>query len=140
MAEAILRHLGGDRFQAFSAGTHPAGYIHALAFDALESLGIPVGELASKSIKDFADTPLDVVITVCDAAAAEPCPVWPGNPIRAHWSLPDPAHYPGTDDERRAFAILVAQRLKTKIDGLIALNPNLQADELRKRLEFLGEI
>ncbi len=140
MAEAILRHLGGDRFESLSAGSHPAGFIHLLAELALERMNIPLAEQSSKSWDEFVDTPIDAVITLCDAAASLPCPVFPGTPIQAHWSMPDPTQQPGTDDQRTAFAMLVAQRLRAKIEAMVALDWNLPRAELEKRLRFLGEI
>lgn len=140
MAEAILRHLGGDRFEAFSAGSHPAGFVHALAIETLMHLHVPIDDFISKSWDEYARKKMDVVITVCDAAAGEPCPVWPGDPIRAHWSLPDPVYHPGTEQERLAFAITVAERLKMKIQGMIDLDWTLPKGELQERIARLGEI
>jgi protein-tyrosine-phosphatase len=140
MAEAILRQIGGDRFEALSAGSRPAGFIHPLALGALAALQVPVGDPVSKSWVEFADKPVEVVVTVCDATAAEVCPVFPGAALRAHWSLPDPVFHPGTDEERAAFAIAVAQRLRAKIEGLVALNWSAPPKELQRRLQFLGEI
>lgn len=140
MAEAMLRQLGGDRFEALSAGSHPAGFIHPLAIAAMIRLNIPLTSQTSKSWSEFAGTRLDVVITLCDAAASETCPLWPGGPMTAHWSLPDPAFHPGTDDERLEFALLIAERLRTKIAGLVALDWSSDQAELKQRLGFLGEI
>lgn len=140
MAEAILRRLGDDRFEALSAGSHPAGFVHPLAIDALALMDIPLDDPKSKSWDEFNDQMVDVVITVCDAAAAETCPSWPGSPICAHWSLPDPSFHPGTDEERLEFAISVAQRMRTKIAGLVGLDFTSDPTELKRRLDFLGEI
>ena len=140
MAEAILRHLKTDRFEALSAGSHPAGFIHPLAIEAMHRLDIPMVDHRSKSWDEFAATDLDVVITVCDAARAETCPVWPGNPIVAHWSLPDPAGYPGTEEERIELGLRIAERLRTKIEGLIDLDWSMDRVKLADRLTFLGEI
>jgi arsenate reductase len=140
MAEAMLRQLGGDRFEALSAGSHPAGFIHPLAIDAMSRLNIPLASQTSKSWNEFFDTRLDVVVTLCDAAASEACPVWPGSPMTAHWSLPDPAFHPGTDDERLEFTLLIAERLRTKIAGLVGLDWAGDRAELKQRLGFLGEI
>ena len=140
MAEAMLRQLGGDRFEALSAGSHPAGFIHPLAIDAMSRLNIPLASQTSKSWNEFFDTRLDVVVTLCDAAASEACPVWPGSPMTAHWSLPDPAFHPGTDDERLEFTLLIAERLRAKIAGLAALDWSSDRAELKQRLGFLGEI
>ncbi len=140
MAEATLRYLAGDRLEALSAGSHPAGFVHALALEALEHLGIPFHEARSKSWNEFAHTPVDVVITLCDDAAREACPVWPGDPIKVHWSMPDPVCHLGGEDERLEFALRVAERLRAKIDGLVKLDWSADRANLTERLEFLGQI
>ncbi len=140
MAEAMLRHLGGDRFEACSAGSHPAGFIHPLAVDAIQDMDVSMEGQTSKSWEEFAEVSLDVVITLCDAAAGEPCPTWLGSPIVAHWSLPDPTYHPGTQEERTAFALRVVQRLRMKIEGLVQLDFSGDPANIQKRLEFLGEI
>ncbi len=140
MAEALLRHLGGDRFAAHSAGSHPAGFVHPLAVEAMRKLNVPFEQSTSKSWDEFAHVPMDVVITVCDAAARETCPNWPGDPIKAHWSLPDPVYHLGTDEERLAFAVLVAERVRTKIQAMVDLDWSADRAELQRRLAFLGEI
>ena len=127
MAEA----LGNDpamtrgRFRAFSAGSHPKGAIDPLAIDTLKQHGMTAAGLRSKSWDEFGrpDAPqMDVVITVCDQAAAEPCPIWPGQPATAHWSIPDPAAVTASPTERRrafrdAFLILKG-RIEQFADGL----------------------
>lgn len=140
MAEAMLRHLGGDRFDALSAGSAPAGFVHALAEEVLAAMDIPLVEPRSKSWDEFADVSVDLVITVCDNAAGETCPVWPGDPLRAHWPLPDPAYHLGTPEEQIAFAMHVAGRLLTKIQALVDLDWSAKRDDLADRLRFLGEI
>jgi len=140
MAEAMLRQLGGDRFEALSAGSHPAGFVHPLAIDAMSRLNIPLTNQTSKSWSEFTDTRLDLVVTLCDAAAGQPCPVWPGSPLTVHWSLPDPVYHPGTDNERLAFTLLIAERLRSKIAGLVGVDWSMDRAELKRRLEFLGEI
>lgn len=140
MAEAILRHLAADRFEALSAGSHPAGYVHPLAVEAMKRLDIPVLNQDSKSWDLFTETKIDVVITVCDAAAAETCPVWTDSPICVHWFLPDPATHPGTAEERMALALRVADRLRLKLEALAGLDWTLPRDDLLTRLQFLGEI
>ncbi|HEY3243639.1 MAG TPA: arsenate reductase ArsC [Phycisphaerae bacterium] len=139
MAEAILRHVGDERFEACSAGSQPAGFIHPLAVRTLESLDVPLDSAArSKSWREFADDPPDVVITVCDAAAEEVCPVWPDAPLTVHWSLPDPVYYPGTDAERLDFARRVAEELKSRIERMLTLDwDKLAPDALRRELETL---
>ena len=108
MAESILRQVGAGRFRAFSAGSHPAGRVNPFALALLERNRMPTDGLRSKNWDEFAtpDAPrLDFVFTVCDNAAGEVCPVWPGQPMTAHWGIPDPAAIEGSDDARReAFA------------------------------------
>lgn len=122
LAEAMLndRAVGRGRFRAFSAGSHPKGSVHPLAFEVLAEHQVSTYDLRSKSWGDFAgpDAPrMDFVFTVCDAAAREPCPLWPGRPVTAHWSVPDPAAVTGSDIVRRAAFLdaflLVRRHLKT---------------------------
>ena len=107
LAEAILNHRGGGRFRGYSAGSHPVGRVNPFAIDLLRQANIATEGLRSKSWDEFAApgaAPLDFVFTVCDNAAGEVCPMWPGQPMTAHWGLPDPAAVPGTDaDKARAF-------------------------------------
>lgn len=140
MAEAILRHVGGAKFESLSAGSRPAGFIHPLAEKTLAGLRIPLGDQRSKSWDEFIDSRIDVVITLCDSAAAEACPNFPGPAIRVHWGLPDPSFQPGTEADRQQFALRVAERIRAKIDGLMQIDFEGSEDEVRKRLEFLGEI
>jgi arsenate reductase (thioredoxin) len=105
LAEAIVNHLGNGRFKGFSAGSHPKGAPHSYALDLLRGMHLPVEGLRSKSWDEFAiaGAPgMDFVFTVCDDAAGEACPVWPGQPMTAHWGIPDPAAVEGTEIERRA--------------------------------------
>ena len=104
LAEAILNVEGKGRFRAYSAGSFPAGRVNPYAIALLESLAFPVGELRSKSWDEFAmpgAPQMDFVFTVCDDAAGEVCPIWPGKPVTAHWGVPDPARNEGTDDQKR---------------------------------------
>ena len=107
LAEALLNHRGQGRFEAHSAGSHPVGRVNPFALELLRNLGLPAEGLRSKSWDEFAghgSPPLDFVFTVCDTAAGEVCPVWPGQPVTAHWGLPDPAAAGGSDaDKARAF-------------------------------------
>jgi arsenate reductase len=108
IAESALRQLGESRFHAYSAGSHPKGAVHPLAIEVLESKGLPTVGLRSKPWDEFAvpgAPKMDFVFTVCDDAAGEACPVWPGQPVTAHWGVADPAACDGDDDtRRRAFA------------------------------------
>jgi protein-tyrosine-phosphatase len=107
LAEVLIEHWGKERFKGYSAGSFPKGAVHPLALDALERLHLPTHGLRSKSWNEFArpgSPVMDFVFTVCDQAAGELCPVWPGNPVTAHWGVPDPAVADGTEAElRRAF-------------------------------------
>lgn len=107
MAEALLDHLGKPQFRAYSAGSHPAGFVHPAALKQIKLAGLSTENLRSKTWNEFAapDAPqMDFVFTVCDSAAKEACPVWPGQPITAHWGIPDPAAAIGSQDEiDRAF-------------------------------------
>ncbi len=99
MAEALINVLSAGRYQAVSAGSNPAGYVHPKSIETLKRHGIPAGEPRSKSWDAFAGQPFDVVITVCDAAAAEGCPALLGTHEKLHWSTPDPASATGTEEE-----------------------------------------
>ncbi len=123
MAEALLNHLGGGRFRGHSAGSHPRGAIWPETVAALAARGVPTEGLHSKSWDEFAapDAPaMDLVVTVCDAAAGEVCPIWPGAPMKRHWSLPDPASHPGPDAERRARFAEVRDLIEARLRTLIA--------------------
>jgi arsenate reductase len=108
LAEVVLGHEGAGRFNAYSAGSRPAGRVNPFAIEHLAASGLPTAGLRSKSWDEFAAPgapPLDFIFTVCDNAAGEVCPVWPGQPITAHWGVPDPAAVEGSDDvKRKAFA------------------------------------
>jgi protein-tyrosine-phosphatase len=118
MAEALINNLaiGKGQFKGYSAGSHPTGRVHPLALETLAANKLPVEGYRSKRWEEFSGAdapPLDFVFTVCDHAAAEVCPVWPGQPMTAHWGVPDPAAVQGTDEEqRRAFreALLTLRR------------------------------
>ena len=99
MAEVLINHMGEGQYKAVSAGSFPAGYVHPKSIEILESHGINAGEPRSKSWDEFANQNFDLVITVCDQAASESCPIFLGNYQKKHWSTPDPAKAVGTDDE-----------------------------------------
>ncbi|WP_367026731.1 arsenate reductase ArsC [Methylococcus sp. ANG] len=144
MAEALLNHLGKGRFRAFSAGSRPTGRVNPLALKRLEKEGIPTDGARSKSWDEFASPgapPLDFVITVCDNAAGEACPAWPGQPLTAHWGLPDPAAVEGSEGERRlAFAQAFAL-LERRIRLFTALNPlSLERLALERKLREIGRM
>ena len=124
MAEALLNHLGRGRFCAFSAGSRPAGRVHPLALETLAGAGVPADGLVSKGWDGFAQPgapAMDAVITLCDSAAGEACPLWPGHPARVHWGFPDPAAGEGTASERRQAFGHVFAALESQVHRLAAL-------------------
>lgn len=116
MAEALINQLGAGRYQAVSAGSRPAGYVHPQSLATLERHGIKPGSPRSKSWDEFANTPIDLVITVCDSAASEPCPLFSGPAVKKHWSTPDPASATGTVAEIDAAFDEAFQMLKSRIE------------------------
>lgn len=124
IAEALLNASGGGRFQAFSAGSHPTGKVNPLAVQELTRLRIPTDGLRSKGWEEFAqpDSPeMDFVITVCDKAAGEVCPAWPGQPITAHWGMADPAAVEGSEEAKRQAFHQVAVMMKRRLDIMQSL-------------------
>lgn len=124
LGESIVNHRGRGRFQGFSAGSQPRGAVHPMALDLLRELDMPVDGLRSKSWDEFArpGAPvMDFIVTVCDNAAGEACPIWPGRPMTAHWGLPDPAVVDGTEAERR----LAFRQTFAELDGRIRTFMNL---------------
>jgi arsenate reductase (thioredoxin) len=134
MAEQLLNRLGQGRFLAFSAGSQPSGRINPYVRQVLETLGYDVQAARSKSWEEFAipsgsgpatDPAMDIIVTVCDQAAGEACPIWPGNPALAHWGFPDPSSATGDDAEKLAFAMRVYRLIERRIQDLVALPPDL---------------
>jgi arsenate reductase (thioredoxin) len=124
LAEALLNHAGKGRFKAYSAGSHPTGLVNPNALQALRDMGVPTTGARSKSWDEFAkgDAPqMDFVFTVCDNAAGEVCPLWPGQPMTAHWGLPDPATVNGSEDEIRLAFRDAAVTMKRRVDLMLAL-------------------
>lgn len=116
IAEALINQLCAGRWQAVSAGSQPTGYVHPQAIAALQRHGVATGVPRSKSWDEFSDQAFDLIITVCDAAAAEPCPAFPGAATRLHWSTPDPASATGSPKEIEAAFDATFLMLKTRID------------------------
>jgi arsenate reductase (thioredoxin) len=124
MAEGILNSLGKGRFKAYSAGSHPGGSVNPLALSTLKAMHIQAEGLRSKDWAEFATAdapPLDFVFTVCDNAAGEVCPVWPGQPMTAHWGVADPAAFEGTDEQKTRLFWDTAVILKRRIELMLAL-------------------
>jgi arsenate reductase (thioredoxin) len=124
MGEALFNVLGAGRVRAYSAGSHPTGRVNPFAIEQVRALGYPVAELRSKSWDEFAAPgapQLDFVITVCDQAAGEACPLWPGRPVTAHWGLPDPARAQGSDAEKRAVFAQTLDQLRKRVQLFLSL-------------------
>ncbi|MEO8328321.1 MAG: arsenate reductase ArsC [Nitrospirota bacterium] len=120
MTEALINHMGQGRYRAGSAGSHPAGYVHPGSVSTLKRHGIDPGQPSSKSWDDMISQPFDLVITVCDQAAGEACPVFSDKPRKLHWSIPDPGSVIGTEDEINAAFDRTFFLLKTRIEDLIS--------------------
>ena len=143
LAEAQLNAIGKDRFRAYSAGSFPKGEVHPFTLELLSNTGISTNGLRSKSWDEFAapgSPRLDFVFTVCDQAAGEQCPFWPGNPVTAHWGVPDPAAVQGSDEEIRKAFRAAATTLRRRIE-LFANLPieKLSAIKLKKEVAKIGE-
>jgi arsenate reductase len=124
LAESILRKDGRDRFRSFSAGSQPKGAVNPFALKVLESLDYPTEGLRSKSWLEFAapDAPvMDFVFTVCDDAAGETCPIWPGRPMTAHWGIEDPADVAGADLQKHTTFLMAFRYLKNRIGTFVSL-------------------
>jgi arsenate reductase len=138
MAEALIRHWGRARFKGFSAGSHPKGQVHPMALEILQKYHMPTAGLRSKSWDEFAGPgapPLQFVFTVCDQAAKEVCPLWPGQPMTAHWGIHDPAAVDGDEDtKRRAF-----NKAFRELDARIKIFTSLRL-ELLDRLSLQREL
>jgi protein-tyrosine-phosphatase len=143
IAESILNRDGAGRFRAFSAGSQPKGAVHPLALKVLEDSGYPTAGLRSKPWNEFAGAdapPLDFVFTVCDNAAGEVCPVWPGQPMTAHWGVEDPAAARGNDMQRLAAFVAAFRHLKNRITIFAALPvASLDRVSLQARLTEIGQ-
>jgi arsenate reductase len=143
LAEVLLNQLGRGRFKAFSAGSHPAGRVNPLSVEFLRGAGLPTDGLRSKSWDEFArpGAPrMDFIFTVCDDAAAEVCPIWPGKPTTAHWGVADPAAVEGTDEEKRTAFRRAATILRRRIELLVNL-PIATLDQLavHSKLKEIGK-
>jgi protein-tyrosine-phosphatase len=143
IAEAILNRLGQGRFRTYSAGSHPKGQVHPYAADLLKNMGFDTDGLRSKSWDEFAAPgapPLDFVFTVCDDAASEECPHWPGQPMTAHWGMPDPAAARGNEAERRLAFADTLRMLSNRISIFVSLPiRSLDMMSLQTRIDQIGQ-
>lgn len=143
LAESALRRMGGDRFRAFSAGSFPKGAVNPDAIRLLERIGYPTEGLRSKSWDEFsgADAPkMDFVFTVCDDAAGEVCPVWPGRPMTAHWGIEDPSHVEGNEIERERAFVRALRHLENRLSVFVTLPlDKLEATALTVKLREIGQ-
>lgn len=143
IAEAVLNAMGKGRFRAYSAGSHPTGQVNPYALELIERNRLPTVGLRSKSWDEFAAPgapELDFVFTVCDRAAEETCPVWPGQPMTAHWGVPDPAAVQGTEEEKRRAFLRAWVELSNRISIFVSLPlDKLDRLSLQRRLDEIGK-
>jgi len=144
LAEQLLNHWGQSKFRAFSAGSYPKGRVHPIALALLQHMNLPTEGLRSKSWDEFAQSGaphLDFIFTVCDNAAGEVCPIWPGHPVTAHWGIADPAAVEGTDAEQwRAFREAFHE-LENRIKIFVSLPlESLDRTKLREHLDSIGKM
>jgi arsenate reductase len=124
MAEALVSTMSHGRFQGYSAGSNPGGTVNPFAIEKVRETGYPLDQLRSKSWEEFArpDAPkMDFIITVCDNAAGEACPIWPGHPASAHWSFEDPAAVEGSDEQKRAAFSKIFRQIMVRMNAFLAL-------------------
>ena len=142
LAESLLNHWGRGKFRAFSAGSHPRGQVHPMAVELLSSMNMPTENLRSKSWDEFASPgapAIDFIFTVCDNAAGEVCPVWPGRPMTAHWGVADPASVQGNEVEKAAAFRRVFKELETRIKLFTSLAvDSLDSMTLKEKLREIG--
>jgi len=143
MAEALINTLGAGRFHAYSAGSRPTGAVNPFAVEQVEATGYPLQNLRSKSWDEFAgpEAPeMDFIITVCDSAAGEACPLWPGKPVTAHWGFEDPAALQGSDADKRRLFEQVFRRIERRVRLLVNL-PLDALDEaaIRRQIAAIGQ-
>ncbi len=144
MGEALFNTMGAGRFKAYSAGSHPTGKVNPFAIEQVQRMGYPVEGLRSKSWDEFAEAgapEMDFVITVCDKAAGEVCPFWPGQPITAHWGFPDPAAVEGTDEEKRAAFMKTQREIRTRVQLFLSLPlETLDRMSIERQVREIGKV
>jgi arsenate reductase (thioredoxin) len=144
LAEVLLNQIGRGRFKAYSAGSHPSRRVNPFALELLEKNRLPTAGLRSKSWEEFAGAdapPLDFVFTVCDQAAGEVCPVWPGQPMTAHWGIEDPAAVRGSDDDKRKAFFRAYNQLQNRLSIFVSLPlDKLDRLALKRKLDEIGRL
>lgn len=139
MAQGILDHLAGDRFEALSAGSHPAGYVHSMAIKVMAEMGIDISHNESKSLDEYVGKEIDFIVTVCDNAK-EACPVFPGKPTTAHWGFEDPVLFRGDEEEMLWEFRSTAMEIETRIRLFLALpEDQLSEREFHAAIRDLGK-
>ena len=143
LAEALINHRGAGRFRAYSAGSHPTGRVNPFAIATLQRFGLPTEGLRSKSWNEFAgpgSPRLDFIFTVCDNAAGEVCPLWPGQPVTAHWGVPDPAAVEGTDERKLQAFEDTFRILERRVNRFVDLPlSSLDPSDLVRAVRSIGE-
>lgn len=143
IAEAVFNTMRDKRFQAYSAGSNPTGVVNPLAIEIAQSIGYPVENLRSKNWDEFAkpDSPsMDFIFTVCDKAAGQTCPVWPGLPMSAHWGFEDPAAFEGTEEQQRKYFFNIFQQIRNRIYAFASLPlATLDRNALQYELNKIGQ-
>ncbi|MEN3296928.1 MAG: hypothetical protein V7642_6181 [Burkholderiales bacterium] len=143
MAEALVTTMGKGRFQGYSAGSKPGGKVNPYAIEKVKEAGYPVENLRSKSWDEFArpDAPkMDFIITVCDNAAGEVCPIWPGHPVTAHWSFEDPAAVEGSDEQKRAAFAMIYKQILARMTTFVGLPlHSLEKNAIQHEIRKIGE-
>jgi arsenate reductase len=142
LAESLLNHYGRGRFRGFSAGSHPKGQVHPIAVALLQQSGLPSEGLRSKSWDEFeapGAPPMHFVVTVCDNAAGEVCPIWPGKPMTTHWGIPDPAAAEGSDAQKGEAFRTALRQMEQRIRLFVSLPiASLNPSQLKSRLDEIG--
>lgn len=142
MAEALISTMGRGKFVAYSAGSHPGGTVNPFAVEQIAATGYPPDKLRSKSWDEYAapDAPkMDFVITVCDNAAREVCPIWPGSPLTAHWGFEDPAAFEGSDDEKRRVFARIYRQILNRVHLFVNLPlAVLDRTAIKRELDAIG--
>lgn len=144
MAEALVTTMGKGRFKGYSAGSHPAGQVHPLTLELVEKTNYPTTELRSKNWDEFAqpDAPqMDFVFTVCDNAAGEICPLWPGQPLSAHWGFADPAAFKGTEEQKREFFHKIFRQIVSRMNVFVSLPLHmLERNAIQREIDAVGRM